>query len=192
MNRTRLLVTVLVALGSVTVAAAAEDQHQKFSTTLSGYNEVHFIATPTLIALRGAVSTPARGQFTAQIDDGGETIHYQLSYEGLTGTVAQAHIHFGQRHTVGGIVAWLCQGTVQAPESVRDVTPPCPQQGTVTGTITPAQVLEAVGQGLAAGDFEALVAAIRAGTAYANVHSSTFGPGEIRGHIEHDRGQGSN
>jgi hypothetical protein len=32
-----------------------------------------------------------------------------------------------------------------------------------------------------------LVRAIRAGTTYANVHSSTFGPGEIRGQISgHD------
>ncbi len=45
----------------------------------------------------------------------------------------------------------------------------------MTGTITPAQVLEAVGQGIAAGEFEELVAAIRAGRAYANVHSATFG-----------------
>jgi hypothetical protein len=172
----------------VTGVAAAEDQHRKFSATLSGYNEVHFISTPALVALRGAVSTPAQGRFTAQIDDRGEVIRYELSYEGLTGAVAQAHIHFGQRHTVGAIVAWLCQGTVEAPESVRELTPTCPQQGTVEGTITPDQVLEAVGQGLAAGDFEALVAAIRAGTAYANVHSTTFGPGEIRGQIQHDRG----
>jgi hypothetical protein len=149
---------------------------------------VHFISTPALVALRGAVSTPAQGRFTAQIDDRGEVIRYELSYEGLTGAVAQAHIHFGQRHTVGAMVAWLCQGTVEAPESVRELTPTCPQQGTVEGTITPDQVLEAVGQGLAAGDFEALVAAIRAGTAYANVHSTTFGPGEIRGQIQHDRG----
>jgi hypothetical protein len=34
------------------------------------------------------------------------------------------------------------------------------------------------------GDFDALVRAIRAGAAYANVHSTLFTPGEIRGHIE--------
>jgi|SRR5688572_2488538 len=187
MNTARLLLTLLLALGAVTAATAGDDRHQKFSTDLFGHNEVHFIAGPPA-ALRGAVSTPATGRFKARLDDRKDVIHYELSYEGLTGTVAQAHIHFGQRHTVGGIVVWLCQGTVRAPASVQELTPECPQQGTVKDTIVASQVLEAVGQGLAAGDFEALVDAIRAGTAYANVHSSTFGPGEIRGQIDHDEG----
>lgn len=187
MTTARLLLTLLLALGTVTAATAGDDRHDRFSTELSGYNEVHFIAAPTP-ALRGAVSTPATGSFKARVDDRKDVIHYELSYEGLTGTVAQAHIHFGQRHTVGGIVAWLCQGTVLAPEAVRAATPPCPQEGTVKGSIVASQVLEAAGQGLAAGDFQALVDAIRAGAAYANVHSSTFGPGEIRGQIGHDQG----
>jgi hypothetical protein len=187
MTTARLLLALLVALGSATIAAAGDDRHQKFSAVLSGYNEVHLIAGPPP-ALRGAVSTPATGRFEARIDERNDVIHYALSYEGLTGTVAQAHIHFGQHHTVGGIVVWLCQGTVLAPESVRMQTPTCPQEGTVKGSIQASQVLEATGQGLAGGDLAGVIAAIRAGRAYANVHSSTFGPGEIRGQIAHDRG----
>jgi hypothetical protein len=185
MKTARLLVVPLLALASASVAVAGDDHHHKLATSLSGYNEVHFVGT--IPALRGAVSTPARGRFEARIDDRRDMIHYELSYEGLTSTVAQAHIHFGQTHTVGGIVAWLCQGTAPAPEAVRALTPECPQEGTVKGTITPAQVLEATGQGIAAGEFEELVAALRAGATYANVHTATFGPGEIRGQIEHDR-----
>jgi hypothetical protein len=181
-----LLLTLLVGLGSVSVVTAGDDRHQKVTTTLSGYNEVHFIAGAP--ALLGAISTPATGTFKARIDDRNDVIHYELSYQNLTGTVTQAHIHFGQRHTVGGIVVWLCQGTVLAPEPVRMATPACPQEGTVTGTIMPDQVLEAAGQGIAPGEFDEVVAAIRAGRTYANVHSSTFGPGEIRGQIHHDRG----
>lgn len=56
-------------------------------------------------AVRGAISTGATGTFRAKIDEDTSTIHYELSYEGLEGTVTQAHIHFGQRHTVGGIVS---------------------------------------------------------------------------------------
>jgi hypothetical protein len=37
------------------------------------------------------------------------------------------------------------------------------------------------------GDFGALVRAIRSNAAYANVHSSLFGPGEIRGQIRASR-----
>jgi hypothetical protein len=40
-----------------------------------------------------------------------------------------------------------------------------------------------VGQGIAPGEFEELLAAIRAGVAYANVHTSTFPGGELRGQL---------
>jgi hypothetical protein len=115
-------------------------------------------------------------------------IHYELSYEGLVGTVTQAHIHFGQPSTVGGIVVWLCETTLaEAPAAVAAATPTCPQSGKVTGTILPAQVLAQAAQGFPAGDLKELVRAIRNNAAYANVHSTTFGPGEIRGQIhDHD------
>jgi hypothetical protein len=164
-----------------------------FSATLSGFNEVHFVAGtagPPLVqpALRGAISTPAKGRFTAILDEAADVIRYELSYEGLVAPVTQAHIHFGQRHTVGGIVVWLCETTAEpAPPAVAALTPDCPSQGTVGGTITPAQVLAQTAQGFAAGDFDELVRAIRNGAAYANVHSSTFTPGEIRGQIRDNR-----
>ena len=189
------LVAVLVIVGTVAGGLAADDDRRKkdkrrnnddkVSARLSGFNEVHFSGgegTPeTLPALRGAISTTASGKFRAEIDDDARIIDYELSYEGLEGAVTQAHIHFGQRHTVGGIVVWLCQTSVEpAPLAV---TPVCPSEGTVSGTITPDQVLAQNAQGFEAGDFDELVRAIRAGAAYANVHSTKFGPGEIRGHI---------
>jgi hypothetical protein len=171
------------------VAAIADDDRNdgdRFAARLSGYNEVHFIAAPTP-ALRGAVSTQARGSFRAMIDGAANIIHYELSFEGLEADVTQAHIHFGQRHTVGAIVVWLCQtaGT-PAPAAVTALTPQCggPRASTVTGMITPAQVLTATGQGIDAGEFDEVVRAIRAGATYANVHSTLFPPGEIRGPID--------
>ncbi len=185
MKTPAVLFALSLTVASVPVAQASDD---RFATRLSGFNEVHFIAGPPA-ALRGAVSTPAKGSFRALINDRKNIIDYELRYEDLTGAVTQAHIHFGQQHTVGGIVVWLCQtaGT-PAPPAVAALTPFCPSEGTVKGTITPAQVLEAAGQGLAAMEFEELVDAIRAGTTYANVHSATFPPGEIRGQIDSDRG----
>ena len=184
MKMARLLFTVFLGLGTVATALAGDDHQKNFSTDLSGYNEVHLIAGPPP-AIRGAVSTAATGDFKARIDDRNDIIHYELSYSGLSSTVAQAHIHFGQRHTVGGIVVWLCQGTARAPAAVALVTPECPQEGTVTGTITPGQVLDVVGQGIAVGEFGELVAAIRAGATYANVHTAINAPGEIRGELHH-------
>jgi hypothetical protein len=156
---------------------------------LSGYNEVHFSGgSPATLA--GAISTGASGKFKAKIDERNDVIEYELSYEGLRGSVTQAHIHFGQRHTVGGIVVWLCETPARpAPPEVAALTPECPAQGSVTGTITTAQVLAQPTQGFDGefGDFGALVRAIRSNAAYANVHSSLFGPGEIRGQIRASR-----
>jgi len=178
---------VALTLGCVFGSAPAVAQ-ERFTTDLSGFNEVHFVAaTP---ALRGAISTKATGRFRAVIHDRMDLIEYELHYSGLEGAVTQSHIHFGQPSTVGGIVIWLCQtaGT-PAPASVSAVTPMCPadtQGGPVTGTIGPAQVLAAAGQGIADGEFAEVVRAIRAGATYVNVHSTLFGPGEIRGHLYHD------
>ena len=188
-----MIMAAVMMFAGIAAAQNAEnnalEQQPFFSARLSGFNEVIFVAGqagPPLVApaLRGAISTPAKGQFTAILDGPADVIQYELSYEGLRAPVTQAHIHFGQRHTVGGIIVWLCQtdGT-QAPEPVRSLTPICPSQGSVTGTITPAHVLAQEAQGFAAGDFDELVRAIRNRAAYANVHTSTFPQGEIRGQI---------
>ena len=59
--------------------------------------------------------------------------------------------------------------------------------GTVTGVITPADVIGPTNQGIEPGSFEELVRAIDAGATYANVHSTRWPAGEIRGQIaEHE------
>ena len=60
----------------------------------------------------------------------------------------------------------------------------------MTGTISPDQVLTVTGQGISAGEFDEFVRAIRAGATYANVHSTAFPPGEIRGQIQQGAGHG--
>jgi hypothetical protein len=89
-----------------------------------------------------------------------------------------AHIHFAQEGVNGGVAAFLCGGNGR---------PPCPEtSGKVTGTITAENVKAIAAQGLAANDIGALIRAIKAGYTYANVHSETFGSGEIRGQIGDD------
>jgi hypothetical protein len=185
---------MLAALMAGSYATAIADDRgnndDDFAARLSGYNEVHFVggAAP---ALRGAISTVAKGRFKAEIDDRSQVIHYELTFEGLESDVTQAHIHFGQRSTVGGIVVWLCQASVRLEDPVAGpLTPECgetPAQlrsNTVSGMIRPVQVLAQTAQGIEAGAFQELIDAIRAGATYANVHTVTFGPGEIRGHID--------
>jgi hypothetical protein len=186
------LALIVASSALVAVPSFAGDDHHghKFATELSGYNEVHFVATAP--ALRGAISTKAKGKFKAAIDDDKKMIHYELEWKDLEGIVTQAHIHFGQKHTVGGIVVWLCETALNPGPvgSAGDGLPTCPGEsnsGKVTGTIQPANVLAVTGQGIDAGEFDELVRAIRAGATYANVHSTVFGPGEVRGQIKkHD------
>ena len=195
----------MVFYSSIASGAAADKSKgiEHFSTRLSSYNEVHFVTTTTTVsgsnvlnsaALRGAISSGAKGSFEATLDIAAERIHYVLKFEGLESDVRQAHIHFGQRHTVGGIVVWLCETAQnQAPADVQAVTPQCDdpnaRTNTITGTIGPSQVLAPTGQGFVAGDFGKLVAALRAGATYANVHTATFTPGEIRGQVRRNQGR---
>jgi hypothetical protein len=130
-----------------------------------------------------AVSSSASGHFRAAIDDKAGTIAYELSYSGLTGDVQQAHIHVGQHLVNGSVSVFLCQ-TEAAPDPTG-LAPRCPQSGSVRGILQSANMIGGpiVGQGIAPGEFGELVAAIRAGVTYVNVHSSTFPGGEVRGHL---------
>ena len=129
-----------------------------------------------------SVSTGAHGGFFMRLSPDGTTLHYHLAYSGLEGDVTQAHIHVGQRHVNGGIAAFLCSNLGNGPAG----TQPCPAPpASISGTITAADVVGPAGQGVAAGEFDELVRAIRRGVAYANVHSTKFPGGEVRSQLDH-------
>ena len=129
-----------------------------------------------------SISSVAGGEFRGRISGDGTSIEYEISYDGLEGNVNQSHIHFGQMGANGGISVFLCQ-TANFPDPTG-LAPTCPQSGSVSGTLTAANIIGPTGQGIAAGEFAELVEAIRGGVAYANVHSTKFPGGEIRGQIK--------
>jgi hypothetical protein len=115
--------------------------------------------------------------------------------------VRQAHIHIGHPQNSGGIVLWLCDS--DANPSPRTTTPACNQDdpsnlraGTVSGTLTEADVQSVAANGVAGptastpGEFAEVVALVRAGKTYVNVHTVKFPPGEIRSQLENHEHQG--
>jgi hypothetical protein len=157
------LAGVALTLTGVSLARGGDDDNdgRRFSAKLAGYEE-----TPS-------ISTGGRGSVELRI--GASQIAFRLRYQGLEGpTTTQAHIHLGQRHTAGGVIVFFCGGA----------KPACPAgSADIQGTIVPSDVIGPAGQGIAAGQFDELVAAIRAGAAYANVHTTTWPAGEIRGQL---------
>ena len=170
--------TARVAAASMTLAlcaalsASASAQGTPASATLftaelGGYSEVP------------AVSSPGSGFFVARIRPGDAGIDYTLGYSGLQGAVTQAHIHFGQPNVAGGISVWLCGAQTQ--QGVGPTS--CPQSGAITGAIVAGNVVGPTNQLIGPGELNEIIAAMRAGLAYANVHSDQVPSGEIRGQI---------
>ena len=127
-----------------------------------------------------AISTVASGRFRAWVDTKANTITWKLSYQGLEGDVQQAHVHFGQLSVNGGVSFFLCSNLGNGPVG----TQACPVgPAELTGVIAAEQVVGPAGSGIEAGAMAEIVAAIRNGTAYANVHSSKWPAGEIRGQL---------
>ncbi len=165
-------------LGTGALAAGPPEKGKGNNTTLR-------------VNLKGLEEAPvvisgASGVLELDINEAAGTIAYDLSYDDLEGTVTQSHIHIGQKNIVGGIAIWLCQtpGTA-APAAVAAITPVCPgpHSGTVSGTVTAANVIGPAGQAVPAGAFADVLTAIRAGKAYGNVHSTSAPGGEVRGQL---------
>lgn len=119
--------TLLSALLGVGLAAAfalpgvgAGSAPVKLSATLNAAQEV-----PKPAGKLGG----ATGRFTATLD--GRTLAWQLTFKGLTGKAAAAHVHLGRKGVAGGVAAPLCG--------------PCASgaKGTVTLTAAAAQAVQA-------------------------------------------------
>lgn len=165
MTFTRRSLSLLLVGGVLAVGGGARADHDSntLRAKLAGFAE-----TPS-------VSSTGSGQFKARISRDEDTIEFDLSYEDLEGaTVTQAHIHLGERHTAGGVAIFLCGGS-------RPACPPSP--GRVRGTITAADVIGPTGQGVAPGELDEVIRALRGDAAYVNVHTDKHPSGEIRGQV---------
>jgi hypothetical protein len=159
-----------LAGGSIALAGGGKgkDDEKGFSAHLIGYNEVP------------ANNTAGHADLTFTMTS--TQITFRLVYADLSGPPAAAHIHVGQKNVNGGVSVFFCGGGGQA-------ACPATTSGTVTGTITAANVVGPTAQGFNPGDLAAVERAIKAGVTYANMHTAKFPGGEIRGQV---RGGGGN
>jgi hypothetical protein len=180
---------VLVAAGGSAIAFTDEG-NRRFSEFLNGLNEAPAI-----------VSTTGDGTFRAVINREETEIRYTLTFKELEGDVRQAHIHIGHPQNSGGIVLWLCDSEANPSPTLN--TPACNQNdpadlraGTASGILTEADVQSLAANGVAGpttttpGEFAEVIALLRAGKTYVNVHTVKFGSGEIRSQIENHEHRG--
>ena len=155
------LITLLASY-SVNPRVARADDTRAFKAHLLGDNEVPPINTKATATLKLTVGSP---------------ITFTITYANLTTPLLFSHFHFAPTKVAGGVMIFLCGGGGQ---------PTCPQalSGTITGTITAANVTGPTAQGIAAGDLTSALEAVGEGNSYINMHTTMFPGGELRGQIE--------
>jgi hypothetical protein len=179
----RFAIALLVVLGLVatSVALAATRDHGKFN----GKNDnQQFTAHLTGLDEVPSLNSPAHADLTLTVGNGQLT--WKLTYADFVNQPFVAHVHVGQPGVSGGVSFFFCGGT----------KPACPSSAsgpvTITGTTLPADIVGPTAQGFAAGDLNSVVKAIEAGDTYANMHTTPFPAGEIRGQLESGNGHGDN
>jgi len=170
-----------VALAAITVLLLGNS-----STNAKSDNEPSISAH--MVGLSEVPPTASKGvaDFNATISSDVSTITYTLQWSGLTTLPLFSHIHFGPTKVNGGVMVYLCGGGGK---------PACTQatSGMASGTITAADIVGPAAQGIPAapnGDFADVIRAIRTRNAYANLHTTMFQGGEVRGTVEAPRGHG--
>lgn len=158
---------VLATVGVAGLAAGDDDddsERRSFKAELKGFEEPP------------SVSSTGSGEFRARISQDETSIEFELTYEGLEGTITSAaHVHLGQKGVNGGVSFFLCGAT--------PATACTPTSGTFTGTVTAMDVVGPTAQGIAPGELAEIIRGMRAGVTYANVHTNKHPGGEIRGQI---------
>ena len=166
MTRTNwfMLTSVAVAIGAGCGGGSTEPGTETFTATLDGGQE-----RPT------PVVTPATGTGTFTLSADGNTLTWNVTSTGANNVVA-SHIHVGGVNVAGPIVLPLFAGTAASNPAI-------------TGSVTRAAFTSPLGV-----TFDGLIALLRTGDTYVNIHTDNgvaptntgpgdFPGGEIRGKI---------
>lgn len=140
---------------TTTGVAAARGHSRNYRAHLSGENEVP------------PVDTNAQGQAKFRLDRAGDELHYKLIVANIEDVVA-AHVHCAPADENGPVgVTLFSGGPTSASGPLAEGTVTAPDDGNGCGWET----------------LDDVIAAMRSGEAYVNVHTLDNPPGEIRGQI---------
>src|SRR5262249_43253310 len=170
-RRIRLVLPGMVLLGLAAASLAIASSQGGIHGQRSGGGSSGTQFTPDLIGHNEvpAIHTSGTGKLMLTINSD-NTMSFTLTYSGLSSPAAQAHVHFGQPNVNGGVVFFFCGGGSKPACPAGNTSTPV----TVTGTVNATTDILAPNpaQGLTAGDPTGIIQEIRAGVAYANVHTS--------------------
>lgn len=165
--RPAVLLPAVLLLAAFTVVACGEDdeptgpQPEVWTATLNAANERQ--ANP--------VNSPATG--TARVELLGNTLSWNIAVNGLVGNLTNAHIHEGPATRSGNVVlGFFPGGAATVPANFRS--------GTVTTGSVDLSAATVPGLTVSVDSLRRLLAT---GNAYVNVHSASFGQGEVRGQL---------
>ncbi|MFL6279100.1 MAG: CHRD domain-containing protein [Vicinamibacterales bacterium] len=172
MKKIVMVTTAVLVLVGAAMVVARENGAKRFREVMSGVKEVP------------VVSSSGHGVFTASINEDETAITYRLEFEGLNSNIAQSHIHIGPPNNTGAIDLFLCTNLGNAPAG--QTIQACPlnaTEGVIEGVLTAANVIPLPAQGIAANELDEVIALMRAGVTYVNIHTVTSPAGEIRSQV---------
>ena len=131
----------------------------RYTASMSAANERNADGTPKTI------NSSATG--TANFTLTGDTLTYVINVAGLTSAAVASHIHVGSANQNGGIVTPF---GINSGVSIGTLA---------SGTIVMSKIV--TGSSQVSGD--SLLKLMNSGNAYVNVHTTTYGAGEMRGQV---------
>ena len=161
MKPCHLLAAIAVVSSGILSCGGSSGPSNTFGAQLTGANEVP------------AVSSTATG--TVSLTLNGATVNYTVSATGLSGDARQSHIHVGPANSTGPVVV-----------DFLAISPaPAGTATSFSGSFTVANIKNPTNPPLnpPVVTLDDLIAQIRAGNAYANIHTAAHPGGEIRGQL---------
>ena len=153
MNKIRVMT---VAVAALALAAGDDSSKNKFGATLKGANE-----TPPVTV---------NGTGTATFTVSGTMVNYSITASGLSGNATASHIHVGPTTAAGPVVLPFNNINNAGGGSV-----------TISGTFTSTDVVPQTNPPI--NNLDDLLAQMRAGNTYTNIHTAAHPGGEIRGFL---------